>query len=113
MASLSLSVEAREEDNFNGAISSIATRTKCLSVLIIQYSVYEINDRSAKFDFELRCIFLHRALGGGKKGTVTSIKRKKCRKLIIVEEVYYIQLCIIDYIRVVFDCASYFITYPL
>lgn len=81
--------EAREEHDFNGAISSIATRTKCFSVVIIQYSVYEINARAAKFNFEVRCLFLHRALGGEKKSPLTSIKRSKCRKLIIVE-VHYI-----------------------
>jgi hypothetical protein len=59
--------EAREQHNFNGAISSIATRTKCFSVVIIQYSVYEINARSAKSDFEVRCLFLHRALGEKEK----------------------------------------------
>jgi hypothetical protein len=71
---LSRSVEAREEHDFNGAISSIATRTKCFSVVIIQYSVYDINARSAKFDFEVRASSYAELLEGEKK-TPKSKKR--------------------------------------
>ena len=62
--------------------------------VIIQYSVYEINARAAKFHIKVLCLFLHSVLDRDREREreSKSIKCKECRKLIIFEEVHYIHL---------------------